>query len=602
MRRDDWLRRYPPLTGALAAVLLAVVVLPSALNVPQSNPTQTLEFAPVPLDDQDEPPPPQGNTASVGLGSSSTVTGDAVGGQGAGLPPPPPVPEGTGARPVTKRCVGDPPRQTEDPMSPPCVAHFDGDNGGATYQGVTGQEIGVLIYYDGGLTYQSGSGIETTPQDEYFDLAEPAQDDDPVFVRTARALQTYFNRRFQTYGRFVHFHVYFAATSTNGTPETRRADAQTNVEDLAPFAAFAYPYSGYHDEYVAAMAQRGALNFGGSQPRRAAFFREFPGMIWGYRPSLEQQARQFSSYVCRQVVGHPVSVGGNEGDADTRLHNGQPRRLGLLSAASATFPEYTDFADLVAQEVEACGGEFVERRTYQNAGYSTGNRSSSNEAVANVAALKQAGVTTIVWPQGYENEHSKAAAAIGYRPEWIVAGDELHEGERDARLQDQSTWGHHAFVVTNLTRYLPLEETPCYRAYREADPNMSRGDISFSCGFAPLYEDLRQLFTGIQVAGPRLGPESMDRGFHAIPAQPSTSAEVPACFYLPGDYTCVKDATVEWWDESATGQGGQPGCWRMLEDGARFTADTWRSENVDARRQPDDPCNAYNRLAPVAAP
>ncbi|HEX9766788.1 MAG TPA: hypothetical protein VGA36_08485, partial [Nitriliruptorales bacterium] len=57
MANQDWRRRYPPLAGAVVATVLAVLVLPSALNVPQSNPTQTLEFAPIPPD-QDQPPPP----------------------------------------------------------------------------------------------------------------------------------------------------------------------------------------------------------------------------------------------------------------------------------------------------------------------------------------------------------------------------------------------------------------------------------------------------------------------------------------------------------------------------------------------------------------
>ncbi|HEX9889545.1 MAG TPA: hypothetical protein VGA69_08725 [Nitriliruptorales bacterium] len=133
------------------AVLLAVFVLPSALNVPQSNPTQTLEFAPVPPVDEDAPPPATGNTASLGLGSSSTApSGDTLGGDGIGLPPPPPVPEGEGTVPVAKRCVKTPQgaRQTEDPLSPPCVGYFEGDNGGATYQGVSGDELRIAIYTD----------------------------------------------------------------------------------------------------------------------------------------------------------------------------------------------------------------------------------------------------------------------------------------------------------------------------------------------------------------------------------------------------------------------------------------------------------------------
>ncbi|HEX9890000.1 MAG TPA: hypothetical protein VGA69_11015, partial [Nitriliruptorales bacterium] len=66
--RHDWSRRYPPLLGVLLATVMAVAVLPSALNVPQSNPTQTLEFAPVPPEDDQPPPPDSGNVESRGRG------------------------------------------------------------------------------------------------------------------------------------------------------------------------------------------------------------------------------------------------------------------------------------------------------------------------------------------------------------------------------------------------------------------------------------------------------------------------------------------------------------------------------------------------------
>ncbi|HEX9766736.1 MAG TPA: hypothetical protein VGA36_08225 [Nitriliruptorales bacterium] len=143
-----WSRGIPPLISAGVAITLALFVLPSALNVPQSNPTQTLEFAPIPPED-DEPPPPEAvNLESLSLGETSTApTADARGGAGPALPPPA-LPEGSGQRPVTKRCVGDPPRQTSDPLAPPCVAHFEGDNGGATYRGVEAGEVRIVIYTD----------------------------------------------------------------------------------------------------------------------------------------------------------------------------------------------------------------------------------------------------------------------------------------------------------------------------------------------------------------------------------------------------------------------------------------------------------------------
>ena len=147
----DWARRYPPLITIGLAVVLAAVVLPSALNQPQANPTSTPELAPVTGQSSDAP---QGNLASLGLGRSSGIEGSGALGDGGGVDDDlPPAGEGVGGRGKTlqtKRCVGKPPRQTEDPLSPPCVASFDGDNGGKTYQGVTSDEIRIVMYWDGG--------------------------------------------------------------------------------------------------------------------------------------------------------------------------------------------------------------------------------------------------------------------------------------------------------------------------------------------------------------------------------------------------------------------------------------------------------------------
>ena len=49
--RSEWTRRYGPLPGLVVALVLVATVLPSSLNLPQSNPTTTPEFAPVPPSD-----------------------------------------------------------------------------------------------------------------------------------------------------------------------------------------------------------------------------------------------------------------------------------------------------------------------------------------------------------------------------------------------------------------------------------------------------------------------------------------------------------------------------------------------------------------------
>jgi len=57
----------------------------------------------------------------------------------AGAPPP------GGGTAQQFHCVGDPPRQTDDPLSPPCVGPYRGDNGGATSMGVSRGTIKVVL-------------------------------------------------------------------------------------------------------------------------------------------------------------------------------------------------------------------------------------------------------------------------------------------------------------------------------------------------------------------------------------------------------------------------------------------------------------------------
>ncbi|HEX9890044.1 MAG TPA: hypothetical protein VGA69_11235 [Nitriliruptorales bacterium] len=599
-RPRDWARQYPPLAAALVAVLVAVFVLPSALNVPQSNPTQTLEFAPVPPQDDQPPPPDSSNVESLSLGSSSSVTGDARGGAdgGPGLPPPPEVPAGLGDRPVTKRCVQTPqgPRQTEDPLAPPCVAHFEGDNGGATYRGVTAEQITVLITLTGGgsagpyCDAVTSRGTECRPSDRYFDLFDPPEDDDPYPVRAFRVFQEYFNTRYQTYGRTAHFWVYFTPHRAH-TPETRRAEANDNVARREPFAVIGYPGS-LEDDYLRTVARHGVLNFGSHEGRPASFFREFPGLIWSYTASIDERAKLYGELVCTQVVGRPVSFSGN-GDA------GQPRRLGLMRTTDDRYPGVAHFTDVVRGHVEGCGGEFATEVTFPVAGRVHGTRQQTGESNAtvapgNIATLGANDVTTVIWPQAYETQHTEAAANANYLPEWVIAGDGAHEGYLGAQQQDQGAFDRHAMVVTGQTLEGETEETECWRAFEEAAPG--HPDAAFTCGLhSGWYHDLRQLFTGIQVAGPQLTPESIDEGFHAIPAVPSSDPRVPACFYDPGDYTCVKDGVAMWWDANSTAPGASsPGCWRMPEGGQRYFGEAWPRTDAAARWAEQDPCNGYS--------
>jgi hypothetical protein len=567
-----------------------VFALPSTLNLPQTNPTETAEFAPVPPSDDAPPPADAGNVSSFGLAGTETLKGSVTTTippppDESGPPPPAPSNLAVSRSPSAKRCVGSPPRQTEDPLAPPCAAYFDpdADNGGATYLGVTKDEVRVLWYIDGGGDYESSQGFEPAPMATYQDLGQPPDPNGEfVYTRAIRGWQRYFNERFQTYGRFVHFYIYW--TDADHSPEARRAEAADNFAKIKPFAVLSEARDNA-DAYLEAMAQRGVMNFGSTVGRDESFFRKFPRLAWGYPPSVQVAARSFAAYVCKKVVPYRVSFAGSA------EMNGQPRRLGLLSTTDPARPGYVTYAREVKRMVEECGGHFVDARTFPSAGSENDANNTPDVAAQNIASFRQNGVTTIVWAQGEETTHTKAAQSAGYLPEWVVGGDHVLEGNGNSSFQGRQAWDH-AVVVTDVTNLEAPTEQQCYLAYKEADPDaVDSPDVTLhACN---LYRNPFQLFVGIQVSGPRLRPETIDQGFRAIPKIASTNPHVPACFYEIGDYTCVKDAQVEWWDSSGTTDGSRAGCWRMMEGGRRYFADRWPDGDVMAQRAPGDPCNNY---------
>ena len=584
----SWALRYPPLFSILGGLLIAILVMPSALNLPQENPTQTVEFAPVPPED-DQPPAPEGNFDSLGLGSSSGIEGDgAGGGDGPGgdsttTTLPPPILDGVGENVSDKRCVAG--RQTEDPLSPPCVAFFDGDNFGATYQGVTAEEINILLYTDGGIIYNGTSrGAETAPTRTYYDLiADPPKSDDHAIVRMMRGWQQYFNTRYQTYGRTVRFHIFFSGADRSA--QSRRADAADNFKRVEPFAVIVdAAFDGGGDAYLDSMLKRGVLNFGSFNGQSARFYQRFPKLLWGFVPSLEIQAQQYADVLCRKYVPHRVD--------HSPQYMGDERKFGLVYTEDPGYDGLREFKDAVMQRFRECGGKIDPENiaTFPKAGYSVDTTSGNSYAVDAMTRFRANGVTTIIWPGGLETRYTTTAGNMAYYPEFIIAGDGQLDAEFTNQTQDQNVMAN-AVVVSNQP-FTPEDVTEqlCFQAYRTIDAQAPRQDVNaIAC---PFYNKLRQLFIGIQVAGPRLGPSSVDQGFHAIPAVPSNNAQVPACFYLPNDYTCIKDLVIARYDPAAR-QDTAPACWRFAQ-AKRYLGTDVPEGNATAQMTPNDPCLGYD--------
>jgi len=481
-------------------------------------------------------------------------------------------------------------------MSPPCVSFFNGDNGGATHVGVTSDEARVVMYSEGdwGYCYYNGP-CETVPANKTYDLAEPPEEGEPRIVRFARVWQRYFNERYQTYGRFVH--MYFRSGSDRSA-EGRRATAGEILQSIGPFASVEKDIYGNSGAFVDAMARRSVMNFGGNELRTLETYRKHPGLVWSFAPSAERVAEAFASFVCTKAGPYPASFSGNPGQ------NGTPRVFGWLKTTNPDVKQYQVIAALVRKKTEACGVRYVAEGSYPAC---PGLSIAANEdaAAAAIALFRANNVSTVVWPGCWEGQMTRAANAAGYYPEWLVADYRGFErAEVGALGQDQNAWARAWVVTPQLLMNadsVPVDPS-CLDAYRSVDPSIDPD--SFEPNQAcEMYADLRQLFTGIQVAGPKLSPASVEKGFRAIPPKSSTNRFQPSCYYEPGDYTCVKDAIAQWWDPTAAGANagssptmkGLQGCYRVGNDGQRFLPGDWPAGDILTMKAPGQICNLSNQ-------
>jgi hypothetical protein len=589
---SDRFRRYTPLAILSACILIAVFGLPSMLNLPQSNPGEVAEYAPVPPNDNSAAPP-GGNFAGLGLGNGSNLTESVsqnTGGGGGLL-------TASGIK-SQFRCViiNGTPHQTEDPLSPPCVPYYQGDNGGSTYKGVKRNEIDVVYYIACSTTNNTFSptskGSEGANCGEIDDLDQPPSDNDFLYTRGLKRYAAYFNSRYQTYKRHVHMWAFYGhySVSVSGPGgcqnDCRRNDATQTIDTYHPFSVLTNGgIADFMDAYADAMAQKKVVNFGGAA-HNDSFYRQYPGLLWNYAPSFEKQAGLFASYLCQKAVPTKVSFSGNASDM------GKKRKFGIIYYDDTGDNYYVGVKPIIERKLAECGvpkGSIPEA-SYTDTGSVSGDPSTGPAKATKLSQFKNDGVTTILWMGNPNGEWANQANRLRWYPEWIVFGDGGMEDFVNARYVNTNVW-QHAWVVSNVTKIGRQDDQPCALALREVDPNFPTTDIPWDCGF---YDNLRQMFTGIQVAGPDLTPHSVDQGFHQIPAVASTDPQVPACFYPQGDYTCVKDATPMWYDPNGQIRGWSgSGCWRNVEDGKRYLESKWPPGDVTAQKSAKDECNGY---------
>jgi len=520
---------------AYLAISAATLVLVGslALNAEQAPPPTVAEFAPTAQEQITDAPPDQGSTTVDGPGDGSGPLGPLA----SLSPTAQPSPTLTTA-PRNRRCFGDPPRQTEDPQSPPCVDYWDpkSDNGRATSPGVTADSITIAWP---------------------FTIEKP---------RDTEILADYFNQRYQFYGRKLVLKRYEPRGGVFGPvdPQAMRGDADFVHDQIKAFASLAYiPKAGAEHHYYDRLAQHKIIGIDSHASQRTeAHYTRFAPYEWNYLPAFDTMMRNYGEWICKTLAG------GAPEHAGTGISGRAERVFGIAyhRAADQSAPD----VELITRLLNDCGIEPA----------ATVEISNASQVILRFVEQRVTSVICLCQGGHYFDVLMPEATRQAFFPEWLVSS--YHYIDYDGVGQKfPPEHAEHAFGITFHNKWLPQKDMPWYQAIKEADPNYSTGDDGYASAAYERYYELLLLASGIQMAGPNLTPQTFQQGmFKArFPAKGSGRAplfEVGGGFG-PGDHSWADDAAVIWY--SPTGPSyttnQRRGTYCYVEHGRRWGIGQW---------------------------
>ena len=439
----------------------------------------------------------------------------------------------------------------------PCMVPFQGDNGGATEQGVTDKEITIAWYLP----------MKDDPVMAY--LTAPTQDKETQEEKmaTMNDFIALFEQYYETYGR--HLKVVPVQASGSAIDETAaRADAVHIAKDIKPFMVWGGPLTtAFADE----LAANKVMCMDCNGPQTAQWRADHDPYMWSSGQSAVQTAAMVLEMIQKQLAGKNATH--SEQFKDT------PRKFGYLvleGDASAT----EDSKAFIA-EMEKAGAPVA-----VHYGYKLDPATIQESAAQGIAKLKDAGVTTVVFsgdpvaPGAFTRE----ATSQGYFPEWVLVGGGLMDITAFGRTYDQEQW-KHAFGWSAIPARQVQQNQSFYRLYKwwyGKDPQAPKQ--------LPLFGHYVTITAALlQGIGPELTYANWKKVIftaastrRAITA-PSLSWGDSKSRWPDVDYFGVDDATLIWWDAEATGPdeigNDGKGMYQWVDGGKRYLLGEFPAED-----------------------
>ena len=438
-----------------------------------------------------------------------------------------------------------------------CMAPFTGDNGGATATGVTADEITIVHY----------QGPDNDPIINYITSAVKNDETNAQENATIEGFIKYYETYYELYGRKIKY-VSYESTGLANDEVTARADAQRIVEEYKPFAVVGGPAltNAFADEMAA--RETICISCGGGT---AEWFAERDPFLWNLDGSAEQKQVHVVEFIGKQLAGKPASHAGDALKADTR-------KFAVVYEASSG-AESQRLADLMESRMTEAGA-----KPDLMLAYTLDPGTIQQQASQIIAKLKAAGITTVVMATDpvAPGDFTREATVQEYEPEWLVAAATLTDTNAFGRGYDQTQWAH-AFGVTSLAvRVNPdvVGTKILYKWFTGEDAPAPMSAPVFMPGFS-------LLFSALQSTGPNLTSQNLGDFIKTIKTKPAITASYLTYgdqgIWDETDYNGVDDATVFWWDATATGPDENAregtGLMKFVDGGKRYLPGEWPTED-----------------------
>lgn len=439
----------------------------------------------------------------------------------------------------------------------PCVPAFDGDNGGATTDGVTAEEIVVAYYIPG-------------PQD-LLGLAESLGVFDSAALRTTllEELVAMANANYETYGRRVVIKA-FQGTGDGKNPAQARADARRVAEDLGAFASIGGPTQSL--AYQEELARRGVLCLACSPSAPDSLYQELAPYTWAVLASPDQILQGVLDFGVANLFGQPAVHAGDP------AFQARTRTIGVVHYDQDP-PIYDDLTARMTERYEAMGAEADVIISYL-----LDTNTTAQQAQGIIGRLKEEQITTVVFAGDpfMLMDLVNAAGRQNYAPEWVITGTVFTDTTAVGRLiVDQEQWAHAFGASSSPARGKP-EQSETWRLYRwfhGKDPEAKKS-LQVTGPVVQL------LFTGIHLAGPDLTPETFAGGMFRYPPSgggPTTPRSATATTGSSSSSTSWASTTSRWCGGTPTWWGRANSRWKAPACGATRWAGSGSSWPIPRR-------------------